>query len=43
MAYFLNNLSVMQQTRLQMSMNKFELKVLTDEGFREKVSQELGE
>jgi len=43
MAYFLNNLSVLQQTRLQMSMNKFELKILTNEEFREKVSQELGE
>jgi hypothetical protein len=42
MAYFLNNLSVLQQTRLQMSMNKFELKILTGEGFRERVVEVLG-
>jgi len=41
MAYFLNNLSVLEMTRLQMSMNEFELKILTNKEFREKVKTEL--
>jgi len=41
MAYFLNDLSILQMTRLQMSMNEFELKVLTGNEFREKVKAEL--
>ncbi len=41
MAYFLNNLSVLEMTRLQMSMNEFEVKILTNKEFREKVKTEL--
>lgn len=41
MAYFLNNLSVLEMTRLQMSMNEFELRILTNKEFREKVKTEL--
>lgn len=41
MAYFLNNLSVLEMTRLQLSMNEFELKILTNNEFREKVKTEL--
>ncbi|MGV8814795.1 MAG: serine hydrolase [Gelidibacter sp.] len=42
MAYFLNNLSVLQIARLQLSMNEFNLKVLTNKKFREKLKTELG-
>ena len=41
MAYFLNNLNVLEITRLQMSMNEFELKILTNKEFRGKVKKEL--
>jgi D-alanyl-D-alanine carboxypeptidase len=41
MAYFFNNLSVLEMIRLQMSMNEFELKILTNKEFREKVKTEL--
>lgn len=41
MTYFLNDLSVMETTRLQLSMNEFELKVLTNKEFRKKVKHEL--
>jgi D-alanyl-D-alanine carboxypeptidase len=41
MVYFLNNLSVLEITRLQMSMNEFELKILTNKEFREIVKTEL--
>jgi D-alanyl-D-alanine carboxypeptidase len=41
LAYFLNDLSVLQSTRLQMSMNEFELKILSDAAFREQVKAKL--
>ncbi len=41
MAYFLNNLSLLENIRLQMSMNEFELKTLANKEFREKVKTEL--
>lgn len=43
MACFLNNLTVLEMTRLQMSMNEFELCILTNRGFREKVKKELNQ
>jgi D-alanyl-D-alanine carboxypeptidase len=41
MAYFLNDLSLLENIRLQMSMNEFELKILANKEFREKVKAEL--
>lgn len=41
MAFFFNNLSIIEMTRLQMSMNAFELKVLTDYEFRESMKSQL--
>lgn len=41
MAYFFNDLGILENTRLQMSMNEFELKMLTNEEFRNKVEIEL--
>ncbi len=41
MAYFLNDLSIIESTSLKMSMNEFELNVLKNKGFREKVKKEL--
>lgn len=41
MAYFLNNLTILEMTRLKMSMNEFELKILTNKEFRDKVKNEL--
>ncbi|MCX2745480.1 serine hydrolase [Mangrovivirga sp. M17] len=41
MAYFLNDLEFLENTRLQMSMNQFELKILTDKEFRSEVEKEL--
>ena len=38
MAYFFNNLSPEQQDNLQSWMNSFELEVLTNEGFRQKLT-----
>lgn len=37
MAYFLNDLTIPEITKLQMSMNKFELKILTNKEFRQKI------
>lgn len=41
LAYFLNDLSVLENTRLQGSLNEFELKILTDNEFRQKIKSEL--
>lgn len=41
LAYFLNDLTILEMTRLQMSMNEFELKILTNSEFRKKVKSEL--
>jgi len=41
MAYFLNDLTFIKMLRLQMSMNDFELNVLTNKEFREKIKAEL--
>lgn len=41
LAYFMNDLGFLENIRLQMSMNKFELKILTDKEFRIKVQNEL--
>ncbi|HUZ58071.1 MAG TPA: serine hydrolase [Hanamia sp.] len=41
MAYFFNNLTRQENEQLQKWMNSFELKVLTDENFREKVGEYL--
>ncbi len=43
LAYFMNDLGFLENTRLQMSMNEFELKILTDSEFREKVKSILKE
>jgi D-alanyl-D-alanine carboxypeptidase len=39
MAYFFNDLSIIENTRLQMSMNEFEVKILSNNDFREKVEK----
>ncbi len=41
MAYFLNDLTILEMTRLRMSMNEFELQILANKEFREKVKIEL--
>lgn len=41
LAYFMNDLSVFEMNSLRMSMNEFELKILTDKVFREKVQSLL--
>jgi D-alanyl-D-alanine carboxypeptidase len=41
MAYFFNDLAILEMTRLQMSMNEFELKILTNKDFREQVKNKL--
>ena len=41
LAYFFNDLEFMESTRLQGSMNEFELKILTNKEFRNKVKTEL--
>jgi len=43
LAYFINDLDIIENTRLQMSMNEFELKVLTSKEFREEVMSILKE
>lgn len=43
MAYFLNNLSLLEVTKLQLSMNEFELAILTNKDFRNKVKIELAQ
>ncbi|MEM6516637.1 MAG: serine hydrolase [Bacteroidota bacterium] len=43
MAYFFNNLSTIEATILQMSLNDFELKVLTNQNFRNKIKSLLAE
>jgi len=43
LAYFMNDLGFLENTRLQMSMNEFELKILTDSKFREEVKNVLKE
>ncbi len=37
LAYFLNHLSVLEMTRLQMSMNEFELNILSNHSFRKQI------
>lgn len=41
LAYFMNDLSFFEMNTLRMSMNEFELKILTDKVFREKVQSLL--
>ena len=41
LAYFFNGLEFLENTRLQGSMNEFELKILTDKEFRNKIKTEL--
>jgi D-alanyl-D-alanine carboxypeptidase len=41
LAYFLNELSFLEMTKLRLSMNEFEMKLLTNATFREKVKSEL--
>lgn len=41
LTYFLNDLSVLESTSIQQSMNAFELQVLQDKAFREKLSELL--
>jgi D-alanyl-D-alanine carboxypeptidase len=43
LAYFMNDLGFLENTRLQMSLNEFELKILTDSDFREEVETVLKE
>ncbi len=43
LAYFINDLSFLENLYLQMSMNQFELKILTSPSFREKVRKSLME
>ena len=43
LAYFMNNLGFLENIRLQMSMNEFELKILTNSDFREEVKSVLKE
>lgn len=40
-AYFFNDLGSLENTRLQMSMNEFELKILNNKEFRAKVEEQL--
>ncbi|MEZ4686642.1 MAG: serine hydrolase [Bacteroidia bacterium] len=42
LTYFLDGLTNMENTKLQMSINVFELAVLTDEDFRGKVAEAIG-
>lgn len=42
LAFFANNLSVLEQAKLERNLNSFQLKFLTEEAFREKVERELG-
>ncbi|MGY6741843.1 MAG: serine hydrolase [Cecembia sp.] len=39
LAYFLNELDILEMTRLELSMNAFELKVLQDASFRDKLKE----
>ena len=41
LAYFFNDLDFLENTRLQGSMNEFELKILTNKEFRNKINSEL--
>ena len=41
LAYFFNDLEFLENTRLQRSMNEFELKILTNKEFRDKIKTEL--
>ena len=41
LAYFFNDLEFVENTRLQGSMNEFELKILTNKEFRDKIKTEL--
>ena len=41
LAYFINDLEFLENTRLQGSMNEFELKILTDKEFRNKIKTKL--
>ena len=43
LAYFINDVSFFVNASLQMSMNEFELKVLSDAAFRQLVQEELGQ
>lgn len=42
-AFFANDLNTMEQLKLSNSMNSFQLKFLTDEGFRMRLKKELSE
>jgi len=42
LAYFFDDLAILENTRLQGSMNEFELKILTNEEFRDNVKDALG-
>ncbi|WP_177217238.1 serine hydrolase [Thermoflexibacter ruber] len=41
LAYFINDLSILESIRIRLSMNEFELKVLTNENFRKKIASSL--
>ncbi|GMQ25059.1 serine hydrolase [Algoriphagus sp. oki45] len=41
MAYFLNDLSILESTRLQMSMSEFEQEVLENSSFRKKIQERI--
>ena len=41
MAYFFNDLEIIENTRLKISMNQFEVDILTNQEFRDRVKTEL--
>ncbi|MDJ0520289.1 MAG: hypothetical protein QNJ74_29905 [Trichodesmium sp. MO_231.B1] len=41
MAYFFNDLEIIENTRLKISMNEFERNILTNQEFRDRVKTEL--
>jgi D-alanyl-D-alanine carboxypeptidase len=41
LAYFMNDLNILEMISLQMSMNEFELKILSSKEFRDKIKTEL--
>ncbi len=43
LAYFFNNMGILENVRIQTSLNIFELNLLKDEAFREKVKSELSQ
>lgn len=40
-AYFCNDLEIIENTRLKISMNEFELNILTNQEFRNRIKTEL--